>query len=356
MGAFIVQFGDQAARAIPNCFHIEGLKRLVSVAHGLAASPGFLMSLTGLNIPGHATRSSDGQYTGRTNLHRRPDIILMNSSETLSGTYSWYPKLRPQTTYADVIRNHAHINGLIVLGTEHVHERIAVDMSSKPITFAVQAGEYFGRVTSSTVTFKNWAWASWNPTADKNTKEKGYYIKDAVAAPDSHGFPWCTPHLLGGTIDSHADVWATPHYYGDEGPDAHTWGLQWDSPLSPGVDSSYYCYIGGNAYTIVNGGSTSCRISASANGVPSYMHSDGPDVWVTFRPISNTAAQMDGNPWRCSTLPVRAAIIHTDEGENSKLIASCVFADDIRLAPGAFLTVSYRGILRELLQGVDGVE
>lgn len=362
MGAFIVQVNDGPTKVVPNCFHIEGLKRLWPVAFGLASAPGLLMSLTGLNIPGSAHLNSDGRWSAWNELKRRPDIILTMPGETLSGNYPWYPKLRPQTTMADIINAKAHLNGLYQVYNDGVHARVAFDLNSKTVTFNVESGEYAGEIVSSTHQFANRSMASsypyslWTCTGDRNTQERGYYIKDAVCAPDAHGFPYNTPHLIGGTIDCQAYKWASPHYNGDDGPDAHTWSLNWEIPLLHGPDDTWACYIGGNKYDIVSGNQYGCKIAATRDGVPKYMINDGSDVWIMLRPDSPTAPQMDANPWRCSSLPIRAAIIYTDEGENSKLVASCVFADDIRLAPGAFITITYRGLLRELIEGVDGVE
>jgi hypothetical protein len=362
MGAFLVQLNDGPTQLVPNCFHIEGLKRLWPVAFGLAAAPSFLMSLTGLNIPGSAHLDSDGRWSGWNNLRRRPDIVLTQPGETLSGNYPWYPKLRPSSTMADILNAKSHINGLYNTYNDGVHERTTFNMSSKPVTFNVDTGEFAGEIVSSTSQFANdfmassYPYSLWTPTGDRNLQQRGYYEKDAVCAPDSHGFPYNTPKLIGGTIDCQGDVWARPHFNGFDDPQDQTWSLYWDPIMYPGPDSSWACYIGGIHYDVVSGGSTSCKIAAAYNGVPSYMYDDGPDVWIMLRPDSYTAPQMDANPWRGSSLPIRAAIIHTDEGVNSKLVASCVFADDIRLGPGGYIRITYRGLLRELIEGVDIVE
>jgi hypothetical protein len=78
-------------------------------------------------------------------------------------------------------------------------------------------------------------------------------------------------------------------------------------------------------------------------------------TWITVTQGSLTVAQIDGNIWRATSLPVRSAVLYTNEGVNSKLVASCVFADDVRLVPQAVLSIVYRGRLREFSTGVDVV-
>jgi len=70
---------------------------------------------------------------------------------------------------------------------------------------------------------------------------------------------------------------------------------------------------------------------------------------ISVRPTDGTYAEIDAEPWKMLSLPVGCVFLVATIGATSYLIASAVLPDILRLAPGATLEVTYRGMLKNLV-------
>lgn len=306
---------------VPNMLHAEGLDLLWEEAWTGLGEHEYAIGVGGLNI----LDASD----------RRPDTLWSQTDPVPA----WFPKINAETTYADVLRAYMHEGGSANNFWDGGDKGTHVDgfhanlmgYERQAVTFSTKLSGHQCLATTDEVIFRNQvAWTGQR------------FTKDALNAPDSHGYPWNVPVIAPGSMDA---------AFAGEGSGFSRVDGRWrmfcnDIDVADHAwDSDWAVWVRGERYTIYDnattGGEKYIDFEGSDAGQFDIYGSHANVSWpFTVRMDTETVQHLEDNIWRHVGLPLLAAFVVVDE---SALLASCQFMADVRLAPGGLLRVAWTG-------------
>lgn len=338
MGEFLFQIrGPRGSRRFsrPNLFHREGRELLWDTAWDGAAAIDWKIGISGINIPNDEDR--------------RPDHLGTPSHPEATPEYL---VLDEDTTYADLLELLSHDGGAADYLADGQHARL-MGFDRRTVTFSVAAANGEAQAVASVAEFANAI--DWEPEPNPETLgAPGWMIPDwyylapsaAIVSPQPKGgFPWSKPYRYTGRFMPDDSGWAAADADGGDGHYILT-----DTSKSWTVNewAGYAVWCHATKYTIASNTATALHLNES-----SFNDHDDVDHAYAIRPDSTTIEEMEAEAWRTCSLPVRAAYLIAD-GETPVLVASCVLASDVRIAPLETLEVAYRVRCRRWREGIDG--